>query len=333
VTTRHPYGFLIRGGLQGRRVLVDVGQALRGYAQCLPEARVGEEAYLSAFHFDAAFRDHLVSTASTRDFLGPCWAPWLWCDLDGPVEDLHPVLAQARALGAFVAARYALDDDELLAFFSGRRGFCIGLPTPSAAKPSPTFHRAARIYAEALALQAGAKLDLSVFNKVQPLRAPNSRHPKSGLHKVRLELKELFELKIERILELAREPRPFDWYEKPCARPQAQADWQAAIGQVRQLHVPQRPHVGDENRLPRLNRQTLDFIKDGAGEGDRHRLLFSAAANLAEYGCTFELAWALLSPAALDSGLPPREVERQIRCGLDHVDDGHDDRVQGGRSL
>jgi hypothetical protein len=47
-------------------------------------------------------------------------------------------------------------------------------------------------------------------------------------------------------------------------------------------------------------------------------MLFSAAANLAELGCSFDLASALLSEAALDSGLSPSEVRRQIECGLNH---------------
>jgi hypothetical protein len=69
-----------------------------------------------------------------------------------------------------------------------------------------------------------------------------------------------------------------------------------------------------------LNRATLEFIRDGATTGDRHRRLFSAAANLAEFGCSFELAFALLSDAALDSGLPPSDVRRQIECGLRHTE-------------
>ncbi len=54
--------------------------------------------------------------------------------------------------------------------------------------------------------------------------------------------------------------------------------------------------------------------------GDCHneRRLFSAAANLADFSCGFELAWALLSESALDSGLSPSEVRRQIECGLKH---------------
>ncbi len=68
-----------------------------------------------------------------------------------------------------------------------------------------------------------------------------------------------------------------------------------------------------------LNRATLDFIRDGAGSGDRHRLLFSAAANLAEFGCPVGLAHELLREAALDSGLSPSETRRQIDCGLKHT--------------
>lgn len=78
-------------------------------------------------------------------------------------------------------------------------------------------------------------------------------------------------------------------------------------------------HAALTNGTPRLNRATLDFIRDGADQGDRHRLLFSAAANLAELGCPSALAHALLTEGALDSGLPPAEVRRQIECGLKHA--------------
>ena len=42
----------------------------------------------------------------------------------------------------------------------------------------------------------------------------------------------------------------------------------------------------------------------------------SAARNLGEFGCPFELALALLEPAARESGLPPSDIRRQIQCGL-----------------
>jgi hypothetical protein len=37
------------------------------------------------------------------------------------------------------------------------------------------------------------------------------------------------------------------------------------------------------------------------------------------FGCPPALAHALLTEAGLDSGLPPKEVRRQIDCGLGHV--------------
>jgi hypothetical protein len=44
--------------------------------------------------------------------------------------------------------------------------------------------------------------------------------------------------------------------------------------------------------------------------------LYSAAANLAEFGTLDELIIELLTPPGLDTGLPPRDVARQIQCGL-----------------
>ncbi len=44
-------------------------------------------------------------------------------------------------------------------------------------------------------------------------------------------------------------------------------------------------------------------------------MLFSAAANLAEFGCPPRWLFALLEKAALDSGLPPKEVRRQPNAG------------------
>jgi hypothetical protein len=46
---------------------------------------------------------------------------------------------------------------------------------------------------------------------------------------------------------------------------------------------------------------------------------FQAAANLGEFDCPPELAHALLTDAALDSGLTPGETSRQIESGLAHA--------------
>lgn len=112
------------------------------------------------------------------------------------------------------------------------------------------------------------------------------------------------------------EPEPFEFPTPSAPNSQAVDDWRTAAAETEKAAMARRERRA--NGAGRLNRSTLAFIRDGAGAGDRHRLLFSAAANLAELDCSPALAHELLTEAALDSGLPPGEVRRQIDCGLSH---------------
>lgn len=278
---------------------------------------VNREAYLSAFTFGDDFRQHFDATGSTKGFDGLCCGAFVWFDIDR--TDLEAARCDAARLVLFMVERYALNDDSPLMFFSGSKGFHIGLPTdlwqPTA---SGVFHLTARRLAEGLAAACEVVIDSGVFDKVRAFRAPNSRHPRTGLHKRGLSLDELTRLSVERIQALAREPLAFDVPVVSTRCDQAAVDWQGAARRVEQeIEAAQERRV-TANGSARLNRTTLDFIRDGAGNGDRHRLLFSAAANLAEFGCPVGLAHELLTEAALDSGLSPSETRRQIDCGLKH---------------
>src|SRR5215813_7136556 len=133
--------------------------------------------------------------------------------------------------------------------------------------PSTTFHRIARRFAEALAASAGVSIDLGVDDKVRLFRAPNSRHPKTGLHKRRLTLDELLHLDAARIRQLAAAPEPFSLPVVTAADPQAAADWQAAeVAVTSEAEVKAQHRTALANGVPRLNRQTLDFIHDGADQ-------------------------------------------------------------------
>lgn len=312
-----PYAFRIVGPTWERRRLVDAGAAFRTYAACDERAEVQREAYLSAFCFGADFRRLLDSTGSTAGFAGACWSAWLWFDLDHE-DNLDAALADARRLAAFILARFpTLDDDDVLAFYSGAKGFHLGIPT-SAWGPPPVvaFNRVAQRFAEIIAERAGIVIDGGVYDKVRAFRAPNSRHPKTGRYKRRLTHGELMGLPLDRILQLAERPDPFDLPRLAGLDEQATADWLDAVHHVEQAAAARAKRQAESNGAPTLNRLTLEFIRDGAGQGDRHRLLFSAAANLAEFSCPPALAHALLTEAGLDSGLPPKEVRRQIECGL-----------------
>lgn len=311
-------GFRIVGPCTNERRLVDWQDAFVAHASLDERAEVNREAYLSAFAFGDDFRRHLTSTGSPKGFNGICGSEFIWFDIDR--VDLEAARLDAARLALFIAERYQLDDAGLLAFFSGSKGFHLGLPTDLWKPPSSmTFNAVARRLAEGLAASAQVVIDSGVFDKVRAFRAPNSRHPKTGLHKRALTLDELTRLSVKRIREFAREPMPFDVPTVSTLSEQAAADWQAAETQVMQEAKATRERRANANGSAKLNRSTLDFIRDGAGTGDRHRMLFSAAANLGEFATIGELAHALLTEAALDSGLSPSETRRQIECGLNRT--------------
>ncbi|WP_145059082.1 DNA primase [Adhaeretor mobilis] len=317
------YGFRIVGDCRSERRLVEWPVAFAAYCRCDGLAEVEREAYLSAFTFGDAFREHLTNTGSTKGYSGPSWSPWLWFDIDA-ADDIPAAHNAARSLCAVLIKRYKLDDNALLIFFSGSKGFHVGLPTalftPGA---SATYHRIARQFAEHVAALARIDIDTGVYDAVRAFRAPNSRHPKTGLHKRRFEFDELLHLKTTRLVELAATPEPFDVPTKPVALNQtAASDWQQAdhhVAKQRAAMRERRQAVGSGATDATLNRATLEFLRQGATKGDRHRLLFSAAANLAEFRCSAALAHALLTESALDSGLSPSEVRRQIDCGLNRA--------------
>jgi len=318
-----PFGFRIVGPCSGDRRLVDWQAAFSGYADCVQRARVELEAYLSAFTFGPDFRDYLKTTGSTRGYNGSCGAAWLWFDIDRDPDagGVAAALQDARKLAVALSDRYGVDDAAQLWFYSGSKGFHVGIRTDLwAPEPSIDFHRIARCFAEAIAEAAGVVIDTGVYDKVRAFRAPNSRHPKTGRHKRCLIVDELMRLTAEAIVNMAGEPMPF---ELPDSPPESSdfltGHWNTASRQVREQAEAAEYRRADRdqgNGEPTLNRLTLQFIREGANQGDRHRLLYSAARNLSELGCPPALAHALLTESALDSGLPPAEVRRQIGCGL-----------------
>src|SRR5262249_38762360 len=246
-------------------------------------ADLESESYLSAFCYGEDFRarasqDNYVRTA---DFEGACWAPFILWDIDRD-GDLDLALAEARRLALMIDERFHLrSEDDLLAFLSGGKGFHLGLPTclwePT---PSPNFQQVARQFAVRLAERAGVgvydpgrgrRIDEAVYNKVQPFRAPNSRH-RSGRYKRRLSFDELMGLSTGHMWKLAGAPEPFDVPAPTYRSEQAASDWGEAAEAVARQAATQAERQRTPGE-PRLNRLTLDYLRNGADRGDRHRRL------------------------------------------------------------
>lgn len=313
----YPYGFRIVGSCHNDRRPIDWPSAFVAYSQCDERSEVNRESYLSAFCFASEFCDYLNATGSTKGYAGECWSSWLWFDIDS--EDIDTATTDARRLASIILDRFGVAGDELLIFYSGSKGYHFGLPTSLwTPEPSRKFNAYCRHFAETVATLSNVAIDSGVYDRVRAFRAPNSRHPKTGRYKRILTLDELMGLKVARILELANAPEPFDLPDSPRPCAVAVREWQSSVA-----FVDSQSTVAKERKAngtaPKITRSTRAFMQDGATTGDRHRRLFSAAANLAEFeGCSFELAWELLSEPALDSGLSPSEVRRQIECGLSH---------------
>ncbi len=313
------YGFRVLGPTTERRRLIGWAPAFRAYLECDGRAELGREAYLSAFTFGDDFRRHLEATGSPKGFAGPCWAPFVWFDLDAP-DAVGFALEAARRLAGAITGRFKIADDALLVFYSGSKGFHVGVPTcfwgPA---PGPLFHRIARAFAERIAAAVPVTIDTGIYDRVRIFRAPNSRHAKTGRYKRRLTFDELMGLSLDAITRLAEAPAPVEWEPPTGTSAEGAKLWGEAARQVEAEATARQQRGPVNSTAATLNRATLAFIREGAAVGDRHKRLYSAAANLAEYGCPPALAHALLTETALDCGLPPSDVRRAIDNGIASV--------------
>jgi hypothetical protein len=319
----HPHGFRIVGPCTGDRRRVDAATAFRAYCQCDPKAGVEREAYLSAFQFGGDFAEHLARTGSPAGFAGWTWSPFVWCDVDRDESagGIARALTDTRLLVDTLDETYGVPREVLLPFVSGGKGMHLGLPTalfaPSA---SADYHAVARQFVETIATEAKVAVDVGVFDRVRAFRAPNSRHPKTGLHKRFIPVEILDTVTVDDVLDMARTPAPFD---PPSTDGVESADmlvavWDAAgqaVAKNAAAVEQRRAEVASGDRAVTVNKLTRAVLNGEVVEGDRHRLIFSAAANLAELGCPLPAVRALLTEPALDTGLPPKDVARQIECG------------------
>jgi hypothetical protein len=323
----HPHGYRIAGPCHGARRYVDAQKAWSAYCSCDTKAAVDREGYLSAFQFDQGFVEHLSQTGSTRGFTGSTWSPFVWFDIDRDEADggAERALADTRQLVNALDERHGVPRGVLVPFVSGGKGLHLGLPTALWLPPAGEhFHATAKHFALSIAAEAGITVDEAVYDRLRAFRAPNSRHPRTGLHKRFVLVEILDTVTVRGLLAMAARPEPF---EVPVADGIDDSSflvalWDKSARAVKEQTEAVRRHrdeIASGTRDATVNRRTRDFIGAVDEPADRHTRLFSAAANLAEIGCPLHAIRALLTERALDTGLPPREVERTITNGFDSM--------------
>lgn len=309
------YGFRAFGREDERR-LTDWNKAFRAHVEADPRAATDGECYLSQFQFADEFRTHLELTGSTKRYNGPTWAGFVGFDIDRK-DNLELALTDARRLAASLEMQLGIDVDSILPFFSGSKGFHILIPTwlfnP---EPSGDFHKAVRAFCCLLAAKSGIDIDTGVYAQVNLFRAPNSRHRETGLFKIPLTPADLFEVKLEVIQRMASEPRE-GWIPREGDQSAAAVEvWKQATHEVAETSAATAERKSN-GRKTKLNPTTRAFLRgELPTEGDRARLLFSAAADMAEFESMDSLIHAVLVEAGLNCGLSASEVSRQISCGI-----------------
>lgn len=314
-------GAFVSGAPTSPRALVRHGDLLAAYAagEMLGKNET-REAYLSHFVFGPEMQSHYAANRnSVAGFAGPCWCRWLVLDIDR--DDLADSLADARRLVTSLYQRYPETVGDVPVYFSGGKGFHVLVELAHNPRPSVGFQRTARAFAELLAARAGVRIDTSVYDIAHIIRLPNTRHPRTGLFKRFIASESLFQTNLNGILEYAKHPAGDGIPAVRTIPAKLADDWReaaAATARVTEARAATRRDFGPapDARAPRY---FLDLLRFGVDVGERHQTLFRCAAWLTEQGAPPSLVVALLTEPGRDVGLMPKDVARQIECGIAHA--------------
>ncbi|MFV0493630.1 hypothetical protein [Mycobacterium sp.] len=302
-------GLLIRGGLAGSRHLKAHSQTLSRFAD--GETEQTGEAYLTHFVFGDDYRRYFIANGnSDAGYTGPCWCRWLVLDIDR-ADDLRAALTATRQLVSFIGDRYGTDP---VTYFSGGKGFHVLIELTHNPAPCVGFSDIAKRYALTLAGRAGVTVDQSIYNVLRPIRLPNTRHPKTGRYKRRIDPDDLFSWDIDAILRHASSPAGDGLPSSGVVSPSLVADWLGAAAESETAAVDRVDgHALLSTRIPAFLRE---FLRHPEECTNRAVTLFRAAAWLTEQGSPPSLSSAILSDFGAIAGLPPKEIEKQIRDGI-----------------
>lgn len=314
-------GAFVWGAPTSPRALVRHADLFAAYANGdMLERDEVREAYLSHFVFGPALQAHYdANRQSVAGFVGPCWCRWLVLDIDR--ADLADALSDVLRLMSFLYQRYPETIGEVPVYFSGGKGFHVLIELAHNPAPAVGFHRVARTFAESIASRAGVRIDPGIYDSAHIIRLPNTRHPRTGLYKRRIDADAIFDIDIEGIRRHAAHPAGDGIPTLRTVPENLPADWQeaeAATARATVVHNERQRQLASvaDSRAPRY---FVEFLRFGVPEGERHRTLFRCAAWLTEQGAPPSLAKALLTEPGLDVGLTPKDVERQIDCGIKHA--------------
>jgi hypothetical protein len=205
--SEYRYTELVTGGANNRNHIVQMPTDGPWDYYGRPAPR---DAYCSAYHHGPELAAYVQRTGSVRGYPGACCSPWLWFDFDDTLTNGE---AAHRELKAFVEATCTRQGvmahiDDFRFWFSGNKGFhCFLYGSGIESVPASTqFPDDMKKFCINMAGKYST-LDRSVYDSTRIFRIPNSKHGKSGLHKIPLLAAELWALSLADIRTLAKKQR------------------------------------------------------------------------------------------------------------------------------
>jgi len=119
---------------------------------------------------------------------------------------------KARKLVASLVVNWNVNELWMRYYFSGKKGFHIIVPAKVFnPEPSEKLPLVMKKMALDIAKKADVDIDLKIYDIVRLFRIPNTQHKDTNLYKIPLSWDEFREGNIDKILELAKEPRHIEW--------------------------------------------------------------------------------------------------------------------------
>jgi hypothetical protein len=324
------YGFRIIGSPVGdlnRSLVASWDEMLQAYCGAEPCVPIDREAYSSPWRYSAAFARHMDEHRTTAGYRGVAGASVVLFDIDRDPSagGLPQALADARLLVLGLVDRLGVPERDLGVWYSGSKGFHLAVPTGGWDPPaSATLPAIAERFAVAISEEVGLRhpiagedpIDRSVLRHIQPIRLPNTPHPKTGLRKRWIEIDDLLRLDERGVRALAADPIDHELPTAGVRYPRLAALWNDAAREVEARR--EASDRGPGGGSPRLNPTTVRVLRDGiVPQGSRHSTFWGAARNFRERGFTLSNATDLLLEPMRDSGLPESEALRILRSAFD----------------
>jgi replicative DNA helicase len=295
------------------------------------------EVYTTWARFPQEFADYCQANGSVKGYAGPAYGDFLWLDVDSKDRDGNPDPTEAhfgaiRLLMALIS--YAgVDEEDVRIYFSGAKGFHIGVPAVTfGVEPSTLLPKAFKTLARRLAEQAGVSIDGAVYDTTRLWRLQNTVNGKTGLFKIPLTAAELTGLDIDAIRGMAASAR--DGFEKAQQRPNSANDLLASFYQ----QALKRAEEGGRDRLelpviqanaptewPKHDKICVARLLQGVTH-ERNNAALRIAVHLRQKGLPIDVAEATMqawnlrnrTPAGDPSPLETFEVTETLRKAYEH---------------